>query len=111
MTGTSNMINESINLLGYRATDKVSKVTGVITSMSFDISGCIQAAVHQGVDKDGKMKDIFWFDIARLNVHYNKGKVLEAPYLKSTFQEKSVETYDKGPAEKPTVQDGSIRGY
>ena len=46
-----------IESLGYRAKDKVTGFTGVISSISFYLYGCIQAIIAPGIDKDGKIMD------------------------------------------------------
>ncbi len=59
---------DHLNLLGKRAQDKVTGYTGVITSISYDLYGCIQAVISPPVDKDGLRPDGQWFDVARLSV-------------------------------------------
>lgn len=54
--------------LGYRVTDVITGFAGVVTSVSFDVAGCVQAIVQPVVDKDGKPNDGRWFDVIRLNV-------------------------------------------
>lgn len=59
---------DHINLLGLKAKDAVTGFSGVVTSISFDLYGCVQAIVTPPVDKDGNAKDGRWFDIIRLHV-------------------------------------------
>ena len=61
-------INKHFNLLGMRVEDKVTKFSGIVTSIAFDLYGCIQALVHPGLDKDGKLLDLNWFDVGRLKI-------------------------------------------
>ncbi len=88
--------DECINLLGMKAEDRVTGFKGVITSISFDLYGCIQALLNPGIDKDGKVKDQCWFDIGRLE---SKGK--EPVMRRPDFQSIEIPKWDKGPAEKP----------
>lgn len=67
-----------LSLLGYKVKDRVSGMVGVVTTISFDLYGCIQALVHPGIDKDGKCIDLHWFDLARLDVK-SKGPVMRQP--------------------------------
>lgn len=62
------MIKESLELLGRRAKDKVTTFEGVITTISFDLYGCIQAVLAPPIDKDGKIPEGRWFDVNRLDV-------------------------------------------
>ena len=55
-----------LQLLGHQVTDRVTKRKGVVVSISFDLSGCVQAYVQGEADKDGKATDGFWCDTKRL---------------------------------------------
>lgn len=61
---------DTLKLLGKRVSHAVYGVEGVVTSVSFDLNGCIQAAVRpQGTDKDGKLRETFgWMDTKGLTV-------------------------------------------
>jgi hypothetical protein len=89
-------VKKHLDLLGMKAEDKVTGFAGVITSISFDLYGCIQAIVNPGVDKDGKLKDQCWFDIARLKIT-GESPVMDRP----DFQLGQLAEAKKGPAEKP----------
>lgn len=52
--------------LGLQAEDKVTGFKGVVTTLSFDLYGCIQVVLTPRVAEDGKQPDGRWFDIARL---------------------------------------------
>lgn len=86
-------VQKYIELLGLPVKEKVTGVEGVVTSVSFDLYGCVQCCVDRGFDKDGKERLAWWFDHKRLEV---KGKkpVMEQPF----FQQPGTE---RGPAEKP----------
>ena len=87
----NDVVEKNLQLLGHKATDKISGVSGIITSVSFDLFGCIQATLNRGVDKDGKPFDAYWFDVARLNIT-SKTRVMGVPDFVRD---------DKGPADKP----------
>ena len=87
---------DTFNLLGHRMKDRVTGLTGVVTSISHDLNGCVQATLHYGLDKDGKPGEQYWIDIARL-VHTGKPRVMVPP----PFGETAAKNYDKGPATKP----------
>jgi len=59
--------------LGYRARDRVTGFKGTITSMSFDLYGCVQAAITADIvieEKTGKQEfgASHWFDCNRLEL-------------------------------------------
>lgn len=78
-----------LNLLGLKVRDKVTGCRGVVTSVCFDLYGCVQAAL-QPEAKDGKLPDSTWFDEKRLIVESDR-PVMERP----TFE------LIAGPAEHP----------
>lgn len=82
--------------LGYRVTDRVTGLSGVVTSVCFDLYGCVQATVSPGLDKDGKVKESFWIDISRLQKD-EVARVMTPP----SFSDSPPQTYDQGAAEKP----------
>lgn len=90
-------VNNHLSMLGLKVRDRVSGYTGTITSVGFDLYGCIQAVVHPGIDKEGKLGDPCWFDIARLEVT-DKKPVMALP----NFEFGPVSEGQKGPSEKPS---------
>ena len=62
------MIKEVVDLLGLRATDKITGVKGVVTSVCFDLCGCIQCALTPAATKDNETTTLAWFDVNRLDV-------------------------------------------
>jgi hypothetical protein len=89
------MIKLTIDLLGYRAKDKITGLEGVISSVCFDLYGCVQAAISPPA-KDGSIPDGRWFDVQRLEV--SGDRVMSPP----DFDAKDISPakYDSGPAEK-----------
>lgn len=85
-----------IDLLGLKCKDSVTGLEGVITSMSFDLYGCVQAIVHPGLDEKGIMQDTLWFDVARLEI-LDKTPVMKQP----DFSQGYVAEGRKGAADKP----------
>jgi hypothetical protein len=62
-------MNENLKLLGCKVVDKVTGFAGVVTSISFDLYGCIQALVLPPFkEKDDRWVDARWFDCNRLSV-------------------------------------------
>ena len=63
-------MQQFIDLLGYRAKDKITGFTGVISSVCFDLYGCIQVCLTQPVDDKGQIPERAnsWFDTNRVSV-------------------------------------------
>jgi len=80
------------NMLGLKVKDKVTNFQGVITSISFDLYGCVQGLLTPGVDKDGKANDSRWFDMGRLKIIDTK-PVMKSPNFKDFLS--------NGPEDKP----------
>lgn len=55
-----------LELLGRRVEERVTGFTGTVTSIRFDLYGCIQGAVMPKTTDPGKIPDGHWFDVARL---------------------------------------------
>lgn len=91
-------ITHHLDFLGKKIRDKVSGVEGVVTSVSFDLYGCIQAVINRGVDKDGKQIESIWLDVGRLNVT-DDTPVMPRPHFEWTPQ--AIAEGEKGPSEKP----------
>ena len=89
------MITATIDLLGYRAKDKVTGLEGVISSVCFDLYGCVQAALTPPA-KDGQVPCGQWFDVQRLEV--SSTRVMSPPDFDARAL--SPAEYDSGPAEK-----------
>jgi hypothetical protein len=71
-------MKESVGLLGLKVKDVVTGFSGVVSSVSFDLYGCIQVVVTPFVAKDGSLGDGRWFDAKRLKV-LEKTPVMEVP--------------------------------
>ncbi len=82
--------DEAIEWLGFPVRDRVTGFQGVVSSISFDLYGCVQFAVTPPVNDKGESPDGRWFDIAR--VEKTGARVMTPP---SRFLR------DYGPAEKP----------
>lgn len=96
MKGEMMKIEKHLELLGRTATDKVTKFKGVISTLSFDLYGCIQVVLKPEIDKDGKDIDGRWFDVSRLKLSTKK-PVMPMPDFDSCYLIDGT----KGPALKP----------
>jgi len=79
-----------VKFLGYKVKDKVTGTKGIVTSMSFDLYGCIQAIVTN------EKNESCWFDISRLKILSNN-PVLEIP----NYDKGYIAAGKKGATEKP----------
>lgn len=86
-----------ISLLGLPARDRVTGQKGIITSVCFDLYGCIQAVITPAMDDDGKLGEQRWFDIARLEAT-SEERVMPVPDF---IERGSVADGLRGSAEKP----------
>lgn len=59
-------MKEHLKLLGHKVRDKVTRQEGVVTAISFDLYGRVQALVEPGTDATGRPLEQFWFDVNRL---------------------------------------------
>ena len=89
-------VTNYVDLLGHRVTDKVTSFEGTVTSVSFDLYGCVQCIVQPDAEK-GKtdMKDSRWFDAKRLTVR-GKARAMPVPHFGDIEQGKEI-----GPTQKP----------
>lgn len=75
-------IKQHFEYLGLQAKDKVTGFSGVVTTLSFDLYGCIQAVVTPPVGE--KPEEGKWFDISRLQV-LSDVPVMESPDYESGY--------------------------
>lgn len=90
-------MNEYMKLLGMKVEDRVTGFKGVVSSLCFDLYGCVQAAVSPAAGADGKLEDGRWFDAKRLKVT-SKTPVMAAPVFANL-----PAGHENGPAEKPAI--------
>ena len=89
-------VNRHLDLLGLKVRDKITGFEGIVSSVSFDLYGCIQTVVSPAVDKDMKKENDRWFDTTRLEILENS-PVMSLP----NFDHGYVAEGKKGPADKP----------
>jgi hypothetical protein len=87
-------VKKHIGILGMKAKDRVTGYKGVVTSVSFDLYGCIQAVITP--EQNGaEYQSGCWFDVRRLDI--GKKRVMDVPDYTSGY----IAEGRKGPAEKP----------
>ncbi len=91
-----NNLNSHVELLGKKATDVVTGYTGVITTMSFDLYGCIQAVITPRIDEKGESSSGKWFDVSRLDISDDE-PVMLLPDFSQGYVAKGL----KGGSDKP----------
>lgn len=89
-------MNSHLNMLGCKARDRVTGIEGVVTSVSFDLYGCIQAVMTMKADEKGEYNVSPWFDVTRLDVAYHN-PVMTRPNFAMGY----IAEGKKGAAEKP----------
>ena len=85
-----------MELLGLKVKDRVTGIEGIVTTVSFDLFGCIQAIITPPVKEDGKRIDGWWYDVRRIEILWHT-PVMEVPNFKVGL----VADSRKGPADKP----------
>ena len=89
-------IKRHLELLGLKAEDKVTKLKGIITCLSFDLYGCVQIVLTPEVDsKSGKKEDGHWLDVNRITLKSKK------PVMKRPEFRELDDSEIPGCAEKP----------
>lgn len=92
------LTNKTIALLGRKATDKVTGYQGVVSSVTFDLYGCVQAILTPPAKEgDTELKSGHWFDVQRLDV--SEDRVMATPNFDARATEPT--SYDHGPSIKP----------
>ena len=59
-------MQEHLKLLGFKVQDVVTGFLGIVTSISFDLYGCVQAVVQPEANEKGEIGEARWFDVKRL---------------------------------------------
>lgn len=89
-------VKQHLQLLGTMQKDVVSEIEGMVSSISFDAYGCVQAVLSRKANKKtGEIPDGRWVDVKRLR-DLGKDRVMQVP----AFAEMPVGA-EAGPAEKP----------
>lgn len=83
-------VMQSLSVLGKKVRDKITRLEGVASSVSFDLYGCVCVIINPGVGADGKIQECLWFDINRIEVVSDE-RVMPLPEF----------NVDKGPETKP----------
>jgi hypothetical protein len=93
-------LQKALDYLGLKAKDKISGVSGVITSVAFDLYGCVQVIIKpQKADEKGEPYQGSWFDINRLQIT-SKKRVME---LLDFTQKYPTLNDSQGPENKPML--------
>ncbi len=91
------IIEKHFEWLGHKVKDKMSDYEGVVTSLSFDLYGCIQADVRPTeLNEKGSLKVGCWLDVSRLSV-ISKKPLMDQP----NFEGGEIAEGKKGPANLP----------
>lgn len=93
------ILRKHFQIIGLKVRDKVTGFEGVVTTVSFDLYGCVQVVVSPPV-KDGDLKDGRWFDIQRLEI-LDTTPVMAIPSFEALATPTPERVHTRGPAEKP----------
>ena len=98
------MLSKHFEALGKNAEDRVTGFKGVVSSIAFELYGCIQCVVTPPVDKDGKVRDGRWFDINRLKI--SGSPVMDVPDFTANGTSAQQSAGNQGCAEKTLPPEG-----
>jgi hypothetical protein len=101
-------VKKHLQLLGLRVRDNITGFQGVVSSISFDLYGCIQAVVTPGLGEDGKLAEAVWFDVSRLKV-LDKKPVMQLPDYDYGPQAEGRQGAAKKPLQTKWKMAGTIR--
>lgn len=90
-------IASHLKLLGVPVRDRVTGFTGVVSSVSFDLYGCVQAVIQPPVDAMGVIPNGLWFDVSRLEIIGDR--IMAVPSF--DYSPEDVAAGRQGAAEKP----------
>lgn len=65
-------------LLGLKVRERVTGIEGIVTSISFDLYGCIMGLVTPSAKNKTERVDSHWFDMKRLQI-LSKKPVMKCP--------------------------------
>jgi len=86
-----------IEMLGFEVRDMVTGQTGIVTSVSFDLFGCMQCIITPK-SVDGKNGDAGWYDSNRLEI-VSERRVMPLPMW--DYSDNGIVKQPHGPAYKP----------
>ena len=87
-----------IKLLGLPVNDLITGYSGIVSSVTFDLFGCIEGAVTPTkLNENGTLNDGLWFGISRLKIK-SKTPVMDVP----DFIGQIIAEGDHGHAQKTT---------
>lgn len=98
ITEVGDLVDRSLGLLGLRGRDRVTGYEGVVSSVCFDLYGCVQLILTGKTGWDGKLQDCGIFDIKRVEI-LSTTPVMKPP----DFATANLEPFSQGPAEKPAA--------
>ncbi len=88
-------MKEHMKLLGRKVRDRVTSFEGVVTSIGFDLYGCVQAVVTPFAEKaKTKVEESRWFDTKRLEV-LSRTPVMDVPTFEQSTPESVAGGFDK----------------
>jgi len=72
------MLHDHLRILGFKAVDKITGFEGIISSIGFDLYGCVQAVLTPSLNEKNEPREGRWFDTSRLKI-IGKKPLMEIP--------------------------------
>lgn len=93
-------MQEHFAWLGLKVRDRVTGFSGVASSLSFDLYGCVQVVITPPQNDKGELREGRWFDVARLEV-VDARPVMTVPSFGEQVQRTYAPGQERGPEAKP----------
>lgn len=93
-------LKKHLDMLGMRVKDRVTGFEGIVSSVMFDLYGCIQAIVTPVVGADGKVSDSHYFDVNRLEITSTE-PVMRRPAF--DWSPEDISNGEQGCADRPKM--------
>jgi hypothetical protein len=87
------VIQQHLQLMGLPMKDRVTGFVGVVSSICFDVYGCIQAVLAPPMNDKGELPDSRYFDVKRLVANWDR--------VMPVFEFDKPPGKEAGAAEKP----------
>lgn len=99
----SQTVADALGKLGLYGRDRVHGDEGYITSIGFDLYGCLQLLISPVGQTDVDKRKSYWYDESRIQIDTAKERVMPVPaqFLEQPAIERAAPAAMRGPAEKP----------
>lgn len=87
--------------MGKPVKDRIRGTEGIVTSINFDLYGCVQVCITPKQNADGKAPEQVWCDVQRLSADDNAEPVIPLPQYLFSTRKQEHQNGPPGASEKP----------